>query len=509
MAFLNRADMYSNWGDLKAEKAETGAKRVSSEWKGVYPNPKSAKERYAFELALIRREASNAQKRSVWVNYDFKTLSDGKTKIVSGSNLNPEQIMDMHYKVNLAAGINKFGGSTRDQARDDMQLAKMIGMEFPEDAVEATERSLSPLEVAKQAYQDANAKIAYSDITSYLNQPDDSAEKLAKAKELHKQLDEVSRSLQKIVDLAAGIDPVVAGVKRVSGQGELGLGLITDRAAHTAAKNLLEYVDELDKIADKLEKNQLTKKDFRKNSGQYAINVKKYSRKGTGFKEEKKLRNLENLSKTISGSMSNLMGGMFELAIEQALKTELADIFSSVSALGAGGSTGIGRDFRNQKFTSVKSKRDIGGTIAQYNDVLDISIGFSAKNQYSESTKKSETKLLDTNTGFVRKVIAMSKAHDQLLEIAFANSSMWATNSQMNRSIAALMADVAVAGLGRDRVDYIVYRDAIYSIEEFYKKKSGDFKFTGYKDSEIAGNAAQQSASNIINNGTTKIIFKA
>lgn len=502
MAFLSRADMYSHWGDLSSETPEPGRKRVSKSWKGVYPNPSDAEERYKFELALIRRQADGAQKRAMWVNYNFRMLSDSKEKVVAGTSLDPHQIMEIHYKENLAGGRQKFG-VTRQQAQEDMRLAKIIGMEYPDDAVEAIGRSVSPLESAKLAYAEASQKLAFKDIATFLNESDDSDAKLRQGRELQKQIEEFSRALQKIVDTAAGVDPTAAGVKRNSGSENAPLMAITDKSAHTAAKNLLEYVSELDKLSEKLERNQLNKKDFKKNGKHLALNVKKYSTKGDGYQEEEVLRNLEGLPRNIAGSLSNLMGGMFELAIESALKEELGSIFSSVSALGAGGSAGSATNYRGETFKSATSKRDIAGI----NSILDVDIGFSAKNQYA-TKGKTETKLLDTNTDFVRNVIAMNDAHDRLLEMGFANPSMWATNSEMNRTIAALMADVAVAGLKGDRVDYIVYRDIVMPIEDYYVKKSGDFKFSGAKPKKMAGNTAKYSAASVISNGTTKLIFR-
>lgn len=497
----DRKDMYRYWGD----------KDPMESWNGPYPNPKTAKEREKFEIALIRRKADQAQTRAKWINYNFRLVSDSKIIPISGGNLDPIEIMHKHFEINEAAGKAKFG-TTRREAASIMKLGAVIGEEFPED-VNNSARQVSPLEMAKQAYDRVNSATVYKDLVAFINSGDNGQQKIEEAKRLKRDLEAISDALYKIVKETGVIDESFGQKGNLKPEDTIKV----ERASYTSAKNILEYVSELDKLADSLEKNNLNKSSFKTKNNNIALDIKKYTRSKNmeDFKETSKLRELEKIQQSINGSLSNLMGGMFETAIEETLKVALSDIFTDVQAIGAQSS--VSKSVPGLENVSLnKSKRDIAAkaTIDVRNVLREVEVGVSAKSQLASS--KTGTKLLDTTFDLVKNVITSSEGHANLLEIAFANPSIWSSSSQMNRSIAALMADVATAGLEGDRIDYIVYRDKIVAIEDYYSEKAGKFSFTGYKpgsakvDSAISDKkGADYFTSSLIIRGNTNLIIRA
>lgn len=498
----DRKDMYRYWGDLDPMES----------WKGPYPNPKTAKQRENFEIALIRRRADQAQTRAKWINYNFRLVSDSKIIPISGGNLDPIEIMHKHFEVNEAAGKAKFG-TTRREAASIMKLGAVIGEEFPDDVVQAA-RQVSPLELAKEAYDRVNSETVYKDLVAFINSGDNGEERIREAKKLKQDLEAISDALYKIVRETGAIDESFGQGKRLKPEETIRI----ERASYTSAKNILEYVSRLEELADKLEKNDLDQNYFKVNNNKIALDIKKYTRGKTSedFKETVVLRELDKIQAAITGSLSNLMGGMFETAIEETLKVALSDIFMDVQALGAQDSKATPvKGLENVSF--AKSKRDIAAktTIDVKNVLANVEVGISAKSQLSTS-KRGGTKLLDTTFKLVQNVISTSEGHANLLEIAFANQSMWSSSSQMNRSIAALMADVATAGLEGDRIDYIIYRDKIVAIEDYYLEKAGKFSLAGFKpgsskvDSAISDKkGADYFTSSLIIRGNTNLIIRA
>lgn len=492
---LNRGEMFAQWGSS------------SEEWEGVYPNPRSIEAQKRVEMALIRRAGSKAHNSNVWGAFEFRVLSEGKDRIVTGSQLSPSAIMKFHKDAAERSGKAKFGASRRE-VLDTSRISSLL-VDVASDELEKGLNDVQALNVAKEAYQQFSTKNLglLSKEIDMLYSEKDIEKRIQVASEVSKKIETLGPLLQKIIQEAGSIDKRV-GEARVDDLVVPGLGeaLRIEPKAYTAAINILEYLKVFDKIKEGVEKDveKLPSIGYKKGTKTRpaTIEIGKYSSNKGVYKYNKTIRSITDggISKGITGSMNNLLGSMFEVAFASALKNSLGGIIEDVELLGSSGeAVSKVKGFDGEFMAMKESKRDLSATMKRAGDAASVSLGFSAKSQKKGRT----TKLLDTSTDQVLNTVSTTPFHKNMLEIAFGNENMWQRKSSMNSLLAAMMTDMAVAGLEGDRVDFIVYQDTVIPIEEFYAyTMTSPSKAVHFKAGSAKAGGAQ-----VVENGSTGLVF--
>lgn len=486
---MTRGEMFSHWG------------KSTEAWNGVYPNPKTIQEQFETEIALIYRAGSKSHLQSSWGAFDFVAYSGTEFHNFRGT-ASPGEILKLHMKVAENRAENKFGVKGKDVI-STLKLADLAG-----DGAKKIEQGLADTltpaeayEVAKNAYSAVNKKVVMSSIEDFIRMTEkDGDKKLVQAKNTVKQIRKLTGKIQGILDALAAI-PTLPGEDEVDDvEGRITGGVKLDKSAYTGAKNILAFMDDMSRIADEIEKDPM-KVPSNVVKSRKTIKLNKFTTDRDGKYTSTEIeREFTKVSRALSGTLANLTGGIFEIAYAGAVASNLNTIYSSVKMLGAGASTGSA----NAPLGQVKfgtSKTDLQLKMKEINNATDVEINLSVKGQ----KMAKPTKLHDSNIGSVMDLISTSSFQKNLLRIGFATPDMWKKRSQMNSFISALMADVAVAGLAGDKIDLVAYSDGVMTVEEFYKKLSmrNTLYFSGTR-----GGSLGKSANDVVDNGTTKIIFQ-
>lgn len=490
MSSNKRAKFYADWG------------KSSSEWIGIYPNFPEEKLQDRVEAALARRAGSKSHLQATWANFDFVAYSGNQFHNFRG-NTSPSEVLSLHATVARAAAVKKFGDVSEEKMIGLLNLSRLADEGAKKLASEKELVNYSQAyEAAKDAYSAVNKKVVFESIEDFINtMPKEAEKKLEKARSTTKEIRALTQKIQDILDALAKIPEFPGGGNLVEDtEGRLVGGIKMDKSAYTGAKNILAFMDDMNRIADDIERSPMVVPSNVIKSRK-SIKLTKFSRDSKGrYSAQKVEQDFSKVARTLSGTLANLTGGIFEIAYGAAIHESLSKLYSSIQTLGPGSSTGSTTAPLGQvKFGT--SKTDLRLIKNQLKEVSDVEINLSVKGQ----KMAKPTKLHDSNIDSVLKLIAITEHQERLLRIAFATPYMWERGSQMNTFISALMADVAVAGLHGDKIDLIAYSDGLMTIGKFYEKlqRNNTLHFTGTR-----GGSLVKSANDVVNNGTTKIIFQ-
>lgn len=173
----------------------------------------------------------------------------------------------------------------------------------------------------------------------------------------------------------------------------------------------------------------------------------------------------------LNGSFSSIKGFTLESQVASGLQKIVGESLSSVSMLGA--TEGVTVKLSNGRTLDVKtSKTDVSVT-----DTNGLKINLSIKNNRYLGAKREIVKVNQSNLDNIIRLVANSREDGEEL----AGHIMWnikntRTKNKFRVFLATLTADYAVAMGGQDRVDFMVYNNAIIPLGEYYELLSKKLK---------------------------------
>lgn len=508
---------------------------VNTPWQGVYPNPSSAQERTKMEYAMIRRKAEPSHEKDKWGNYSFYGYSNGKPQAFFPAKNSSQQILEIYEAKARQDTFEKFGASGEDVLKAT-GLASEIKLKIEDKDSPFVPELLRNGQIAelmgKKASLQSMTSVSGSrgginktlqEIMS-LSETDEQAA-IAKLDGLGVSLKRYQAGLQDIIDVASTIDASVGELVVKHQESRIPDAIRLDTKSYTSALNILEQIDYVKKITDQIEKDSKTLPNFglTGNVAEYGrkatpkkgneIDLMKWSSsKGVYSRGRRAEQAIESLTGNLTGSMTNYLGGVYEIAIASTLKSSFEDIFENVQLTGANTNTATGTGSGKttvslttsplgRELMSKTSKTDIQAKLKQIGNKSSLEMNFSAKNQnFSQSGKA--TKALDTGLNFLLDAILTSNSHESTMRAAFTNEKMYWATTGMNTFIGALMADIAIAGLPGDRIDFMVYSNAVIPIADYFAVIDS----VSFSGGDKSGRAA---AASVLETGTTAISFRA
>lgn len=507
---MDRAKMYGSVSD--------------ADWKGSYPNPSSIQERREMEMAMIRRKSVPSHRLPMWNQYSFYGYSNGEAQKFYPASDKHAQIMQVYKTKAEKETMKKFGASGKDVlsatglASEVKLLAEDKNSTFiPEMLKDGAVADLMARKAATKASEGGLNK-EIQEIMA-LSVSDEQAA-IAKIEGVGKSLKKYGDALQNIIDLGSTIDASVGEMVVNHQESRIGDAVRLDAKSYTAALNVLEQVKFVNRITDQIEKDSSKLPNFGITGSKSTFKDRGVEKKGNQmdlmkwsgtkgeYKQEKATeRAIETLTTNLQGSMTNYLGGIYEIAIASTLKTSFADIFSEVQMTGANTTTGPGATTVNLAVTplgktlqSRTSKTDIRTTLRNISDRANVEMNLSIKNQKFNPGKNSQTKALETGLSFLFDAILTDESHRSTMETAFMNDKMYTAASSMNSFLGALMADMAIAGLPGDRIDFMVYENAVIPLADYF----GIVNRVSIAPTGSASKAVQS----VIATGSTPIAFR-
>lgn len=507
---------------------------VSKPWEGAYPNPSSARERTAMEYAMIRRKGQPSHEKERWGNYSFYGYSNGKAQAFFPAKTSSQQILEIYEARARQATFEKFKASGEDVLKAT-GLASEIKLKIEDKNSPFVPELLRNGQIAELMAKKASLQSMTSVSGSAgginktlqeimaLSEADEQAA-IAKISGLGNSLKRYQEGLQDIINVAANIDASVGELVVKHQESRIPDAIRLDTRSYTSALNILEQIDYVKRITDQIEKDSQKMPNFgltgnvaeygrgaTVNKGNEMDLMKWSSAKGVYSRGKRAEQAIETLTGNLTGSMTNYLGGVYEIAIAATLKSSFEDIFEDVKITGANtntaGGPGTGKTTvalttspLGRQLMNKTSKTDIQATLRQIGDRASLEMNFSAKNQnFSQSGKT--TKSLDTSLDFVLDAILTSNSHESTMRAAFTNEKLYWATTGMNTFIGALMADIAIAGLPGDRIDFMVYANAVIPIADYFEVID-NVSFSG---GDRSGRAA---AASVLDSGTTAISFR-
>lgn len=441
---------------------------------------------------MLRRKSNGSQNKSNWGNYNFYGTFNGKSQAFNPKVNNHNQIMEIFSTKAKQQAISKFG-TTGEEVLKATGLSSELKLLAQDSKSKFVPEMMRDNDIANLMTRKAASEAARKPVNSMmqeimqLSEADEQAA-IAKLGDVNKTLKRYGNSLQDLIDMGSEIDASVGEMVVNHQESRLGDAIRLDQKSYTSALNVLEQIDFLERITSQIDRdstklpnfgltgNKVSHKDKKVTKEGNEIELMKWSGAGGTYRQKAaKEKTIEKLVTNLQGSMTNYLGGIYEIAVASTLKSSFQEIFSDVQMTGAdtkvpgGTSVDLSTTPLGRSLMTGTSKTDIRATLARIEDKVNVEMNLSVKNQKFNPGKKGDTKALETGLNFLINAIITQESHDSTMRTAFTNPALFGRASSMNAFLGALMADVAIAGTPGDRIDFMVYQNAIIPLSDYYK----------------------------------------
>lgn len=434
-------------------------------------NPNSVAERQNLNwLIYSRGPYSGTENVDVWKNYSMNAYVASnntffKSNPVEGLDIQA-RILEKYAKAQEESTRARFGVSSQELI-DNYGIAQKL---FEEEDNLINELNKLRDEITQHTNsQNIGTASAVQAYKTALQQEKDGVKEL---QVLQQEFQKFSKLLQKVQDYGAKMDATAgeAALKNLEmGREEfveatakqanfdVARSLKIDKTGYTSAVNLIKIGQQLEKDTAAIDAS--TGKFPKKFTRLKKIQAK--NTKAGGYVERTRQRSWDSVTNYTVNMITNYFGSAFEVASAITLQQAFEEIFSGVKLLGAEKGVTV-KTPNGVNLSESTSKTDVKA-------ILKNGIELNFSNKHQSHSAPGPTKVQDGNLFNLLSTVLDAPEARETLYAGMMNDRFWSATSSMNQFVTSLIIDRAVGGIMGNRIDFMLYKDAIIPLETYIR----------------------------------------
>lgn len=305
---------------------------------------------------------------------------------------------------------------------------------------------------------------------------------VAELKVLQNEFQKFSKLLQKVQDFGAKMDATAGDstlttlekggeefIEATARQADFDVSrsLKIDKTGYTSAVNLIKIAKQLEEQTAKIDASTGELPKLFSDTEVKLQKVVAMKKKNSGYRQTTRKMNWDKVTGYTVNMITNYFGSAFEVASAVVLKEAMGELLEGVELLGAAKGVTV-KAPNGFSFKETTSKTDVRA-------VLKDGLELNFSNKHQSHSAPGPTKVQDGNLFSLLGAVLDAPEARETLYAGMMNDRFWSSNSSMNQFITALIIDRAVGGVVGNRIDFMLYKDAVIPLSEYLRDLNSAF----------------------------------